>query len=52
MNLGELQKEINEIDRQLVELFSNAWLSRRGLPNTSECGMPVQDADRERSCLR
>ncbi|NLE12256.1 MAG: chorismate mutase [Clostridiales bacterium] len=52
MNLGELRKEINEIDRQLVELFSKRMaVSARIAEYKRECGMPVQDTDRERELL-
>ena len=52
MNLGEVRKEIDEIDEKLLDLFLRRMeLAKAAMFKKRDCGKPIMDKGREREIL-
>lgn len=53
MNLEELRKEIDAVDRQIVELFEKRMeISERFAAYKKKAGLPIQDKAREQEKIK
>ena len=52
LNLSEIREEINEIDKEMIELFKKRMACASSVAQyKAERGLPVLDSERERALL-